>query len=124
MSHVRSITAADFADDCPVPLDLLGRILRVDADDLPNLLNAISEVRRARFAVWLYGRNHTRALSVRVGATCSSAVLRQEAGALGVALHDLSRQPEAAPVHDATRSRTTRRVSLGGSRTVEHRPSA
>lgn len=121
MSHVRSITAADFADDCPVSLDLLGHILRADADGLADLLDAIPEVRRARFALWLYGRNHTRTIGVRVAATCDGAVLRQEAGALGGVLHDLSRQGRAGPVYDIARSHASRRISLGGSRAAENR---
>lgn len=121
MSHVRSITAADFADDCPVSLDLLGRILRAGADGLAGLLDTVPEGRRAQLAVWLYGHSHTRAIGVRVAATCDGAVLRQEAGALGAVLHDLSQQDHVTPVHDVPRSHASRRISLGGSRAAVRR---
>lgn len=52
MSHVRSITAEDLADNYPVPLDLLGRITRANSEILLGLLEAIPECQRARLAVW------------------------------------------------------------------------
>lgn len=113
MSAIRTITAADFADDCPVPVPLVARLASADADALSDLLDAIPEARRARLAVWLYGRSHTHELGVRVAAACDGTALRREAGHVGSVLHDLSRRPYAAPSYGA-RS-TTRRVSLGGS---------
>lgn len=116
MSHVRSITAEDLADDCPVPLDLFSRITRANAETLLNLLEPVPEPERARLAVWLYGRSHTHAIGVRIAATCEGATLRREAGLVGDKLHDLSKVPYVVPTLGTVRPSTPRcRISLSGS---------
>lgn len=113
MSQTRLVTAADFAGDCPIPLDLLARLTRAGVEAAPRLLDAVPEATRAQLAVWLYGRSHTHEIGVRVAGTCSSTSLDRTAGPLGRVLHDLSRRPYAAPSHGTIRS-NARRVSLGG----------
>ena len=115
MHYPRSITAQDFESDYPVPLDLVARLMRTEADAVPDLLDAIPETTRARLAVWLYGRSHTHEIGVRVAATCEGATLRRAAGIVGNALFDLSRRPYEAPNHGTVRT-GPRQVSLGGPR--------
>lgn len=115
MHHARSVTAADFASDCPVALDLVARLMRAEADAVAGLLDAVPETTRARLAVWLYGRSHTHELGVRVAGTCEGATLRRAAGLVGNTLYDLSRRPYETPGHGLARS-AGRKISLGGSR--------
>ncbi|XYD11960.1 hypothetical protein R1A27_32925 (plasmid) [Methylobacterium sp. NMS12] len=120
MNQVRSITAEDFASDCPVPLDFAARLSRVEPHGLTDLLDGLPETTRARLAVWLYGRSHIHEIGVRVAATCDSASLRRAAGLVGSTLYDLSRRPYTAPSHGLAGGGGRRQVSLGGSRGVAH----
>ena len=115
MNRVHTITAADFAGDCPIPSETLGRLSRAEPDAVPNLVDGFPEATRARLAVWLYGRSHTHEIGVRVAATCEGATLRRTAGLVGNVLYDLSRRPYAPPSH-GTRAGNHGRISLGGSR--------
>lgn len=114
MHQPRSISAQDFASDCPVPLDLVARLIRAAPEALADALEGVSEAKRAQLAVWLYGRSHTHEIGIRIAATCEGATLRRAAGPLGNVLHELSRRPYVAPSHGA-RPNVARRISLGGS---------
>ena len=116
VNQVRLITAMDFADDCPVPLAHVMRLTQAESDTLLDLLDGLSEVTRARLAVWLYGRSHTHEIGVRVAATCKEATLRNIAGLVGNQLHELSRRPYPAPNQGMHGGGGRRQVSLGGSR--------
>ena len=115
MTHARSISAADFGNDCPVPLDLVAQLTRVEPDARLDLLDGVSETTRARLAVWLYGRSHTHEIGVRIAATCEGATLRRVAGLVGDQLYALSRRPYTAPSH-GLQGGGRRQVSLGGTR--------
>lgn len=104
------------ADACPVPLDLLGRVYRADADTLSRLIADIPERRRARLAAYLYGRSHTHELGLKVAAACTIAALRTAEGPLGEAIHAQSRRSYAPPTHGETRPTSVRKISLAGSR--------
>ncbi|GEP06946.1 hypothetical protein [Methylobacterium oxalidis] len=109
------LTAPDDLDtSCPVPLEMLGRIYRADAEAISELVGALPERTRARLAVYLYGRSHTFALGVWIAATCEGSTLRRVAGPIGDALYDLSRQTDMLPAHQSSRSATPKRISLGG----------
>jgi hypothetical protein len=110
-----SITARDFEDGCPVSPEMLGRIYRAEAATLPSLVAGIPERTRARLAVFLYGRTHTRELGVRVAATCEAALLMQVAGALGEAIYAQSRDGYARPTYGEDRRSLRGAVSLAGS---------
>lgn len=116
MNQVRSITAADFASDCPVSLDLVARLTRAEPGRHSRLLDGISEEITAELAIWLYGRSHTREIGVQVAAACDRAVLQRSAGLVGNQLYDLSRRPSCAPSHSMNGGGGRRQVSLGGSR--------
>ena len=120
MNQVRSITAEDFADDCPVALEFAARIALAEPVSLAGLLDGIPEGTRARLAVWLYGRSHTHELGVRVAAACEGASLRRAAGIVGNQLYDLSRRPYTAPSHGMHGSAGRRQISLGGSRAAAY----
>jgi hypothetical protein len=120
VNQVRSITAADFASDCPVPLELAARIARADPAALAGLLDGIQEAIRAQLAIWLYGRSHTHEIGVQVAATCEAASLRRAGGFVGDQLYELSRRPYSAPSHGMHAGSSRRQVSLGGSRGGTH----
>ena len=100
---------------CPVSLDLLGRVYRVDADKMLLLIADVPENIRARLAAYLYGRSHTHELGLQVGATCTMAALSGAEGPLGEAIYAQSRQTYARPDHGKARSPFKRRISLSGS---------
>ena len=104
--------------ECPVPLDMLGRIYRADAEALPNLVFGIPERTRARLAVYLYGRSHTHELGLKIAATCDESVLKREEGGLGEAIYAQSRQRYARPTHGEVRYASVKKISLAGSRSV------
>ena len=120
MNRAYPVSIEDPGADCPVSLDLFARITRADPDALSEILDGMPEVRRARLAVWLYGRSHTREIGIQVAAACEGSVLRRVAGLLGNVLYDLSRLPSAEPSH-SVRTSTGRQVSLGGSRPMPQR---
>ncbi|MCJ2101186.1 hypothetical protein, partial [Methylobacterium sp. E-046] len=120
VNQVRLITAADFSSDCPVPLELVAQLTRAEPDARLSLLDGLTEMTRARLAVWLYGRSHTHEIGVRVAATCEEATLRNIAGLVGSQLYELSRQPYAAASHGMNGGGGRRQVSLGGSRASAH----
>ncbi|GEP07775.1 hypothetical protein [Methylobacterium oxalidis] len=109
------LSASDDPDtSCPVPLEMLGRIYRADAEAVAEHIAPIPERTRARLAVYLYGRSHTFALGVRIAASCEASTLRRVAGPIGDALYDLSRQPSTVPSYGNPRSIASKRISLGG----------
>ncbi|GLS71676.1 hypothetical protein [Methylobacterium tardum] len=120
MNQVRSITAADFSSDCPVPFERVVRLTRAEPDALFDLLDGIPEATRARLAVWLYGRSHTHEIGVRIAATCDGTTLHQAAGLVGDRLHELSRRPRTASSYGVHAGGTRRQVSLGGSHVAAH----
>lgn len=115
MHQARSIGANDFASDCPVPLDLIARLMRAGPDAVAEAIACLSGPTRARLAVYLYGRSHTHELGICIAATCDANLLRRVAGIVGTTLHDLSLKPYEAPSHGIARS-LSRRISLGGPR--------
>jgi hypothetical protein len=110
------VSAEDPAADCPVPIDTLSRLYRADPETLSDQLEGIPEATRARLAVYLYGRSHTRQLGVQIATTCEGSSLRRVAGFAGNALHDLSRQNPSAWVDAIPSAGGKRGVSLAGSR--------
>jgi hypothetical protein len=110
------ITARDFEDGCPVSSEMLGRIYRAEAATLLSLVAGIPERTRARLAVFLYSRTHTRELGVRVAGTCEGALLMQIAGALGEAIYAQSRTGYDRPTYGEERRSSRGAISLAGSR--------
>ncbi|MCJ2074366.1 hypothetical protein MKK68_01650 [Methylobacterium sp. E-016] len=117
MNRAYPISVDDPAADCPVAIEVLGRLMGAEAETLLNLLEGIPEATRARLAVYLYGRSHTHELGIRIAATCERRALQGAPGLVGDALHDLSRKPYA-PTSFGTRSVSSKGISLGGSHRV------
>src|SRR4051794_7769034 len=115
MIRSRSISVDDPSAACPVPPEVLGRLLRAEPGAIARLTDDLSEGERARLAIYLYGRSHTHALGLRIAASCEGAALRRAAGLVGTALYEQSRRPYAAPTH-GTQQSARRKVSLGGPR--------
>jgi hypothetical protein len=117
------VSAEDPAGDCPVSVDILSRLYHAKPEELAEQLDGIPEATRARLAVYLYGRSHTRQLGVRIAGTCDGVSLRRVAGSVGNALHNLSRQ-NPCTWSDASPSTGSRRsISLAGSRAAALRAS-
>jgi hypothetical protein len=114
VNRAYSISADDPAADCPVAIEVLGRLIASETETLPSLLEGIPEATRARLAVYLYGRSHTHELGIRIAATCERRALQRAPGLVGDTLHDLSRKPYA-PASFGTRSVSAKGISLGGS---------
>ena len=124
MNQAYPVSAEDPSGDCPVTVETLGRLYRAGPEALSEQLGGIPETTRARLAVYLYGRSHTRQLGMQIAATCEGASLRRVAGFVGNALHDLSRKnpatwSEAIPANGARRA-----VSLAGSGAATGRATA
>lgn len=121
MNQAHLITVRDFEDGCPVPAETLGRIYRADASALPGLVASIPERTRARLAVFLYGRMHTRELGVHVAAMCEAALLMQIAGTLGKVIYAQSRTGYERPTYGEDRRSSRSTISLAGShKTGDH----
>jgi hypothetical protein len=118
------VSAEDPAGDCPVSVDMLSRLYHAKPEELAEQLGGIPEATRARLAVYLYGRSHTRQLGVRIAGTCEGVSLRRVAGFVGNALHDLSRQNPATWAEAIPSSSGRRGVSLAGSGTSTQRATA
>lgn len=116
MNQVHLITLRNFEDGCPVPTETLDRLYRADAPTLPYRVAGIPQRTRAHLAVFLYGRQHTRELGVRVAATCEAALLMQVAGTLGKAIYAQSRDGYMQPTYGEDRRPSKGAISLAGSR--------
>jgi len=116
VNQAHLITVRDFEDGCPVPAETLGRIYRADVEALPNLVASIPQRTRARLAVFLYGRLHTRELGVRVAATCEAALLMQIAGTLGEIIYAQSRSGYVRPTYGEDRRPSRSAITLAGPR--------
>jgi len=116
MNQAHLITVRDFEDGCPVPAETLGRLYRADAETVPSLVAGIPQRTRARLAVFLYGRMHTRELGVRVATTCEAALLMQTAGTLGEVIYAQSRGGYMRPSYGEERRPSRSAISLAGSR--------
>lgn len=115
MNQAHLITVRDFEDGCPVPVETLGRLYRADTETRPSLIADIPQHTRARLAIFLYGRLHTRELGLRVAATCEAAFLMQTAGTLGEIIYAQSRTGYARPTYGEDRRPSKSVISLAGS---------
>lgn len=93
-------------DNCPVPLELLGRLIVSSSVVVDEEIARMPLARRVRLALFCYSRCHLRDLALRVAATCDQASLVAAAGHAGAVLRSqaLSGQPDAhAPAHGRRR---------------------
>jgi hypothetical protein len=87
----------------------------------PTLLPVFPERTRARLAVFLYGRMHTRELGVRIATICGAALLMQIAGTLDEVIYAQSRDGYVQAAYGEDRRSSRSAISLAGSRRVGRR---
>lgn len=80
---------------CPVPLELLARLMRISDEQANDTIQGLPERQRAELAVFCYGRGHLRDLGLKVAANCSDADLIRTAGVAGAVIAQQARQPQA-----------------------------
>jgi hypothetical protein len=74
-------------EDCPVPEDLLKRLLDATLNAVSDVGAQLSEAQRAALAVYCYRRSHLRQLGLSLAALCSRSALMMEAGHAGELIH-------------------------------------
>lgn len=99
-------------ETCPVPLDVLGTLLR--STNVVAIIADIPERSRARLAVYLYGRSHTHALGLQVAAATPVEDLHAVAGRLGREIHALATTRPVQAAQREGRLFAKPRISLGG----------
>ena len=125
MTQAHPTTGATPDPECPVSLELLGQVYRADDYDLPELLQSIPALTRARLAAYLYGKSHMHQLGLRVARACERDDLVRAAGEIGSVIHGQSRLKPSAPVEEpvvkpkvrrgAAEAPAKKKISLGGS---------
>lgn len=125
MTQAHPTTGATADPECPVDLELLGRVYRADEYDLPYILEEIPALQRAKLAAYLYGKSHMHKLGLRVARHCERDDLIQAVGEIGAVIHGQAhlKPPtpsiEAAPAvkarRGAARESAPKKISLGGS---------
>ncbi len=76
-------TGSTDLDNCPVPDDLLKRLLDATLNAITEIGRELPESQRAALAVYCYRRAHFRSLGLSLAALCSRHSLEQEAGHAG-----------------------------------------
>lgn len=125
MTQAHPTTGATADPECPVPLELLGRVYRADEYDLPYILEEIPALDRAKLAAYLYGKSHMHQLGLRVARHCERDDLIQAVGEIGAVIHGQAHLKPSSPTVEAapaTKSRkgtaretAPKKISLGGS---------
>jgi hypothetical protein len=84
-------------DQCPVPLELLGRLLVSSPIVVDEEIASMPVARRVSLALFCYSRCHLRDLALRIAATCDQSSLVSAAGHAGAVLRSqaLAGMPEA-----------------------------
>lgn len=100
-----------------MPLDVLGALYRTT--EIATIIEGIPERSRARLAIYLYGRSHTRDLGLQVAAACPVEEMHAVAGRLGREIHALASKARPQVAQREGRLFAKSRISLGGTRTSE-----
>jgi hypothetical protein len=77
--------------------DMIGKLYRSGGQNIADLVSVFPEERRARLALFCYGRAHMRDIGLAVAATCEVDSLFEVGATAGKALYALSRE-RVAPV--------------------------
>lgn len=77
--------------------DMIGKLYRSNGQGIAELVSVFPEERRARLALFCYGRAHMRDIGLAVAATCEVDSLFEVGATAGKALYALSRE-RVAPV--------------------------
>lgn len=92
---------------CPVPLELLARLLRISNEESGETILSLPERQRAELALFCYGRGHLRDLGLMIAAHCSEAMMTRTAGAIGSVIVHHARQPRATATSTSDPHRRT-----------------
>lgn len=82
-------------DHGPVFEDIIGRLYRSSGQGIAEVVADFPEERRARLALFCYGRAHMRDIGLAIAATCDLGALDEAGAAAGRALFMLSRERPA-----------------------------
>ena len=125
MSQAHPTTGATADPECPVPLEMLGRVYRADEYDLPYILEEIPALKRAKLAAYLYGKSHMHQLGLKVARHCERDDLVQAVGEIGSVIYGQAHLKPSKPVEEpapvakgrkgAPRETAPKKISLGGS---------
>ena len=117
MTQSHPTTGATVDPECPVSLELLGQVYRADDFDLPQILERMPPLTRARLAAYLYGKSHMHQLGLRVARACEREDLVRAAGEIGSVIHGQAHLKPGRPVEEPVPAQRpgVRKVSLGGS---------
>ncbi|WP_428673748.1 hypothetical protein [Roseibium sp.] len=102
---MRPTGSADL-DNCPVPEDLLKRLMEATLNAVSDIGGQLPENQRAALAVYCYRRAHFRRLGLSLAALCSRQALAREAGHAGELIHMQASNSDAQA--DKERSTLTR----------------
>jgi hypothetical protein len=72
--------------DCPVSLDMLGRLYRADPALIGDMVRTLCVADRGRLALYCYSRAHLREVAMTIAATCETNSLLRSAGTVGLIL--------------------------------------
>jgi hypothetical protein len=113
----------DFRQDpnCPVPLEMLGRLYRASEAVVHAATAELSDRRRAELALFCYARNHLRELGLAIARTCDENTLALAGGRAGAVLFAQARTispPEFGIVRAASEKP---KISLGPLPAAMHR---
>ena len=96
-------------DVCPVGDEMLGALYRASEHGLPALIDSVPPLTRAMLALFCYRRSHLQPLALAIASSCEERDLVHWGAALGSALYQMSRKPEAksTPTVSSSRSKIT-----------------
>lgn len=80
-------TGSTDLETCPIPDDLLERLLNATLNAVTDVGSQLPEEQRAALAVYCYRRSHLRRLGLSLASLCSRQSLIMEAGHAGELIH-------------------------------------
>lgn len=115
---VRTLGQAEPDAECPVSLETLNDLRRLDAEAVLDAVRSLPELKRVRLALFCYNRAHLRGLALAIASSVDPARLAELAGTMGEVL---AAQCQASGLSFGTEPAVTakivtakRRISLGG----------
>lgn len=113
MTQAHPTSGAEPDVECPVSLEVLGEVYRADEYDLPEILERIPPLKRAKLAAYLYGKSHMHQLGLKVARSCERDDLMRVAGEIGGVIHGQAHLKPAQPAAPVTPVAGTRKAGAG-----------
>lgn len=95
-------------ETCPVPEDLLKRLLDATLNVVTDVGSQLPDHQRAALAVYCYRRSHLRQLGLSLAALCSRTALMMEAGHAGELIHIQAHSNTLSDIDAPTRPKGSR----------------